>query len=318
MLILFVKLYRRNTMKRILPGVKCLSYLYSCLRYCSKKVMSLFAVPCTFVVMKQIFIDQLGWIISISFPLKRIISLVPSQTELLFDLGLDEEIAGITKFCIHPADKVRFKTKIGGTKKLDLEKIRQLQPDLIIGNKEENDKEQIEQLMQEFPVWMSDINNLDTALDMIKKLGNVVNRVSEAEQMATEIAINFDNLKSIAVNQKSKIPHVAYFIWKDPYMVAGNNTFIDDMIQRAGWKNAIESDRYPELSANDIYTVPPDVILLSSEPYPFKERHIEEFKTICPHAEVFITNGELFSWYGSRLRLTPEYLIYLTSLFCKH
>lgn len=106
------------------------------------------------------FTDQMGRVVSINYPPRRILSLVPSQTELLFDLGLDREIVGITKFCIHPEDKFRTTAKVGGTKKLNLKKIRELKPDLIIGNKEENERDQIEELIGEFPVWMSDINVL--------------------------------------------------------------------------------------------------------------------------------------------------------------
>ncbi len=248
------------------------------------------------------YTDQLGRVISISST-KRIISLVPSQTELLFDLGLDEEVVGITKFCIHPTEKFKTKAKIGGTKKLNLDEIHRLKPDLIIGNKEENDQYQIEQLIQEFPVWISDINNLDDAIEMIVELGKIVGKEHKANSIAKEIRFNFNTIK-IA-------PHtlrIAYFIWKDPYMVAGDNTFINDMIYRAGWKNAFALDRYPELRIDDIRNASPDVILLSSEPYPFKEKHIEEFKTICPQAQVLIVDGELFSWYGSRLLKTVAYL----------
>ncbi len=283
--------------------LSCYKHAYGNIR---KKLFLLFKDCYTFVTMNHT--DQLGRLVSIPFSPKRIISLVPSQTELLFDFGLDEEVTGITKFCIHPKEKFKTKAKVGGTKKLDLEKIRQLKPDLIIGNKEENEKGQIEQLMQEFPVWMSDINDLDDALDMIRRIGLVVNKIAESGQIAKEIEIGFKFLQSEMGDHTLKTPSVAYFIWKYPYMVAGNHTFINDMMQRAGWKNACELERYPEWSIDDIRNASPDVILLSSEPYPFKEKHIKEFKNICPQAKVIIADGELFSWYGSRLLKTPGYL----------
>src|ERR1700722_20147309 len=102
------------------------------------------------------FTDQMGRTISVEWPVKRIISLVPSQTELLYSLGLADEVIGITKFCVHPKEWFHSKTRVGGTKKLDFEKIAALKPDLIIGNKEENEEVQIKQLMQDYPVWMSD------------------------------------------------------------------------------------------------------------------------------------------------------------------
>src|SRR5476651_171659 len=127
-----------------------------------------------------IFNDQLHRPINLPAPPKRIISVVPSQTELLFYLGLDEEVIGITKFCIHPADKFKQTTKVGGTKDLNINLIKSLQPDLIIANKEENERSQIEELMTICPVWISDISNRDEALDMITQVGQLVGREDNA------------------------------------------------------------------------------------------------------------------------------------------
>ena len=254
------------------------------------------------------FTDQLGRVISVPYPPQRIISLVPSQTELLFDLGLDSEVVGITKFCIHPRDKFISTTKIGGTKKLNLEKIRDLKPDLIIGNKEENEQGQIEELMEEFPVWMSDIHILDNALEMIILTGSLVGKADSGKRMAAEIKARFRTIHPAG----SGILRAAYFIWKNPYMLAGRNTFIHDIMLKAGFINAIEPARYPELNARQIRETNPDVIFLSSEPYPFKDEHVQEMKMICPNAVVLIADGELFSWYGSRLLQTPTYLRSLT------
>ena len=255
----------------------------------------------------QLVTDQLGRNITIPKKPLRIISLVPSQTELLFDLGLDNELVGITKFCIHPGDKTKQKAKIGGTKALDLKKIKQLKPDLIIGNKEENEKDQIEALAKEFPVWMSDINTLGDALQMILQIGNIVSKQEKAAEIKDKIGSSFKLLPQIL----NPLPRIAYFIWKNPYMVAAGNTFIDHIIHLAGWQNAISSSRYPEISPDELKKLNPDVILLSSEPYPFKEKHIREFQEICPDKPIIIANGELFSWYGSRLQYTPSYLLQL-------
>jgi len=251
------------------------------------------------------FIDQMGRELSIAYPPERIISLVPSQTELLFDLGLQEKIVGLTKFCIHPGDQVRSKAKVGGTKKLDIDLIRSLNPDLIIGNKEENEQDQIESLMQEFPVWMSDIANLDDSLDMILAVGDLTGHSEKANAMARRIKTGFRQLAH--GNQKGPL-RIAYFIWKNPYMVAGADTFIDNILKWAGWENAITASRYPELTAAGIAEANPDLIFLSSEPYPFKEKHIAEFQQICPAARILIVDGEMFSWYGSRLLQAPTYL----------
>lgn len=254
------------------------------------------------------YIDQMNRSVEIPSTPKRIISLVPSQTELLFDLGLDNEIIGITKFCIHPADKVKQKTKIGGTKQFNTDLIKKLNPDLIIGNKEENEKIQIEELMQHFPIWMSDIGNLDDALDMIRKVGQITSRTIAANSLASRTQQRFNDLTIKRSDKK-----VAYFIWRKPYMVAGKGTFIDDMLQRCGFVNAFSAERYPEVSEKEIAAAQPELILLSSEPYPFKERHIAEFRNFLPGADIKIVDGEMFSWYGSRLLHVPEYFEKLVS-----
>jgi ABC-type Fe3+-hydroxamate transport system substrate-binding protein len=249
-----------------------------------------------------VYIDQMNRSVEIPSTPKRIVSIVPSQTELLFDLGLDEEIIGITKFCIHPADQFKQKLKIGGTKTLNIKIIKELKPDLIIGNKEENERSQIEELMQSFPVWMSDIANLTGAIDMINKVGELVGKKPEAAELVKSINSGFSQF-----NIKSHGFQVAYLIWRKPYIIAGNGTFIDDMLKRCGLNNAFDLDRYPEVFPAQIVEANPDVVFLSSEPYPFKDRHIAEFKALAPQANVQLVDGELFSWYGSRLLQAPVY-----------
>jgi ABC-type Fe3+-hydroxamate transport system substrate-binding protein len=260
--------------------------------------------------MNRSYTDQLGNITSISFRPKRIISLVPSQTELLFDLGLDVEIIGLTKFCIHPENKIRTKEKVGGTKKLDLEKIIALNPDLIIGNKEENERSDIEALQQLFPVWMSDILTLDDAQKTIQQIGELVDRTPEAAYLNHLITAGFNDLQMLAAG-KNIDRRVLYLIWKNPYMASGQQTYINDIMTRIGLRNVIVGDRYPVLALEEINKLDANLILLSSEPYPFKEKHLEEFKKICPAAEVLIVDGEMFSWYGSRLVKAVEYMFHL-------
>ena len=249
-----------------------------------------------------VYIDQMNRSVEIPSTPKRIISIVPSQTELLFDLGLNEEIIGITKFCIHPDNQFKQKLKIGGTKALNIKLIKELKPDLIIGNKEENERSQIEELMQSFPVWMSDIANLTGAIDMINKLGVLIGKKPEAAELAESINSGFSQL-----NIQPKGLKVAYLIWRKPYIIAGNGTFINDMLQKCGFTNAFDLDRYPEVFPAQIVEANPDVVFLSSEPYPFKDRHIAEFKALVPQANIQLVDGELFSWYGSRLLQAPGY-----------
>jgi ABC-type Fe3+-hydroxamate transport system substrate-binding protein len=256
--------------------------------------------------MTHTVIDQMGQEIKLPINPRRIISLVPSQTELLFDLGLDDEIVGVTRFCIHPADKVVGKARIGGTKNFDIDKIKELKPDLIIGNKEENYEEGITELKQHFPVWMSDIYTLDDAYQMMTGIGEITNRQKEARSLVKEIQSNFSALSPATLHASPL--SCAYFIWRKPYMVAASGTFIDHMLAVFGVKNAFaDLSRYPELTVEQIAEKKPDFIFLSSEPYAFSDKHIDEFKTISPPSKVIIVDGELFSWYGSRLRHTAAY-----------
>jgi len=247
--------------------------------------------------------DQLGRRVVVPFPPHRIVSLVPSQTELLFDLGLGERVVGVTKFCLHPAEARQSATVIGGTKNFDFENIAALRPDLILGNKEENYQEGIEQLAAAYPVWLSDIATLPDALAMIRQVGLLTGTATRANVLATEIEAAFAAL-SVA---QPPLP-TAYFIWRKPYMVAAAHTFIDDMLHRAGFLNVFaDQQRYPEITAAQLAAAQPQQILLSSEPYPFREKHLEEFRTLCPEATVRLVDGELFSWYGSRLRHSAAY-----------
>ncbi len=247
--------------------------------------------------------DQMDRRVVVPFPPQRIVSLVPSQTELLFDLGLSSKVVGVTKFCIHPADAREKATVVGGTKNFDFEKITALNPDLIIGNKEENYEAGIAQLTAKFPVWMSDIGNLAEALDMIRRVGFIAGAKEKAADLATAIEASFATLATGA-----PLVSAAYFIWRKPYMVAATGTFIDDLLRRAGFANVFASQhRYPEIGPEQLAAAAPARIFLSSEPYPFGEKHVAEFQAICPTAKIEIVDGELFSWYGSRLQHSAAY-----------
>lgn len=262
--------------------------------------------------MNSIFPDQLNNLITINSKPERIISLVPSQTEFLFDIGLDEEIIGVTKFCIHPKEKVIPKVKVGGTKKLDMEVIASLKPDLIIANKEENTRVEIEELQKQYPVWVSDVNDISSALEMMRLLGEITGKRKEAEVMVNSIKSSFERFVPV------KKSTVAYFIWRKPYMAVGKDTFIHSMLIHLGLINVFENwNRYPEISDKDLSKASPDYIFLSSEPYPFSEKHLEEFRKICPGSKVVLVDGEYFSWYGSRLSGTVDYFKTLSSIINK-
>ncbi len=238
---------------------------------------------------------------------KKIISLVPSQTELLHYLGLEEATAGITKFCIHPKDWHLTKQKVGGTKTLNLPLIKELGPDLIIANKEENTKEQVEELAASFPVWVTDVNDLETALQMIGDIGQLTHKTIQANFLIEEIKNRFNELKPQPSTFNLQ-PSTAYLIWRKPWMAAGGGTFINDMLKLAGFKNIFSGiSRYPEINIDQLTALNCELLLLSSEPYPFKQKHIDELQALLPNTSILLTDGEMFSWYGSRLLQAPEY-----------
>jgi ABC-type Fe3+-hydroxamate transport system substrate-binding protein len=234
---------------------------------------------------------------------------VPSQTELLAYFGLDEQVVGITKFCIHPTQWTSTKKIIGGTKNLNIPAIISLQPDLIIANKEENIKEQIESLANHFPVWLTDVATIPQALTMIEDIAQLVQK-QEASKTLQDFIV--DSLQQIQQNTLNRLK-VVYLIWKDPYMTIGGDTYINDMLRVMNLNNVFADKlRYPSINLDDIEQANPDLIFLSSEPYPFKEKHIEELKNSFPSKKIIIVDGEMFSWFGSRLQLAIPYLIELS------
>jgi ABC-type Fe3+-hydroxamate transport system substrate-binding protein len=253
-------------------------------------------------MLSQVFTDQCGNRIHLPQTPARIISLVPSQTELLFQLGLEPQVVGITRYCVHPTHWKHEKTLVGGTKTFDFEAIENLQPDLIIGNKEENYKEGIELLQSKYPVWMSDIYSLDDAFAMMESIGAITSHHKEASKLIRQIKDEFLTLRKFPALK------VLYLIWRKPWMAAASDTFIHHMLKGMGLQNSMKhAIRYPELTSDEIRSLNPDIIFLSSEPFPFADKHIREIKQISPASKVILVDGEMFSWYGSRLLKAPAY-----------
>jgi ABC-type Fe3+-hydroxamate transport system substrate-binding protein len=248
------------------------------------------------------FLDQMNNMVTIDFPPRRIVSLVPSQTELLADLDLDEKLVGITKFCVHPQAWIEPKKIVGGTKQFNFEVIQALEPDLIIANKEENYQEGITRLKAKYPVWVSDIVSVEDAIAMVASLGELTNSKTQAGNVIASINEAFERL--------NQVPTVSalYLIWQKPWMAAGRDTFINTIMEKMGLKNAVPESRYPELSDEYIQAINPDYVLLSSEPFPFQEKHIEMLQQLLPLSKIMLVDGEMFSWYGSRLIKAPSYL----------
>lgn len=231
----------------------------------------------------------------------RIISLVPSITELLFTLNLNDEVVGITKFCIHPNDWFRSKTRVGGTKQLNIQRIRELNPTLIIANKEENTREDIELLQQEFTVHLTDISSLQDAFQMITTVGELTHRAQEASAVVQQLQPKFSDPPPQSTRK------ALYLIWQEPFMAAGTDTFIHQMMLWAGFSNVLKETRYPVVSTDQIQQLAPEYILLSSEPFPFQEKHRVLIQQQFPASNVVLVDGEIFSWYGSRMLLAKNY-----------
>jgi ABC-type Fe3+-hydroxamate transport system substrate-binding protein len=258
--------------------------------------------------------DQTGRIVYSSPDPLRIISLVPSQTELLFDLGLQDRIVGITRFCIHPENAIRMVQRVGGTKKIQHGTIKKLNPDLIIANKEENTREDIELLMRDYPVWISDVQEFESALEMIRGIGLITKTVAKANQLIAEIRNEFEILENsiAALELLQKKVKTVYLIWEKPVMVVGRENFIHAMLEKCGLLNAFaDQGRYPITSVEEIKARKCDLVILPTEPFPFAQKHVEKYQRLLDGAKIILADGEMFSWYGSRMKLAPSYFISL-------
>jgi ABC-type Fe3+-hydroxamate transport system substrate-binding protein len=254
--------------------------------------------------------DQTENRISLPQPAQRIVSLVPSLTETLACLNLENEVIAITRFCVHPSHWHKTKPRVGGTKKLHLERIQALKPDLILANKEENTKDEIEFLKNKFNVYVSDVKTLEDALQMIEHLGLLTGRQQQAVVLTNQICQQFEKLQKAISTQP--LLKCIYLIWQKPFMTIGGDTFIHHILTCAGMYNCFGHQlRYPVVEEETLCSTEADVVFLPSEPYPFKFRHQQELHSLFPKALIRLVDGTYFSWYGCRLRFAPDYLMNL-------
>lgn len=241
-------------------------------------------------------IDQIGRHLQYTFPPKKIISLAPALTETMYDLGLEEEIVGRTRFCIHPHDKVKHAVNIGGTKDIKIDRIHKLNPDLIISEKEENTKEIVEELEKHYPVYVFEVQTVTDAFGMMTDLGQITNRNEQAQSRIKDIKKSIENLPH------AQGKRVAYVIWKRPYMVVGKNTYIQSLLEQMGFINPFTSyeGRYPEVTEMDLKEANLDYLFLATEPYPFREKDITPMAELLPGVQPMIVDGEMF-WYGVKI-----------------
>ncbi|MGB3774806.1 MAG: helical backbone metal receptor [Leeuwenhoekiella sp.] len=250
------------------------------------------------------FIDQLGRSFILDHTPQRIVCLVPSLSELLVDLGLEKKLVGITKFCVHPESLRKEKTIVGGTKTVHFDRISALEPDIILCNKEENTREIVDKCANIAATHVSNIKTLEDFHTLLEHYGKLFNITQKTDLLSFKIkqkAADFSNFEKFHSRLK-----VFYLIWKKPYMAVGKDTFINHLLELNGFKNlALDlKGRYPEIDIEQLKEA--DLIMLSSEPFPFKEKHIEQLSTYTK-AKILLVDGEYFSWYGSRLLSAFDY-----------
>lgn len=240
---------------------------------------------------------------SANSPYDKIVSLVPSLTELMVDLGLKSRLAGRTRFCVEPKGEMEDIPVVGGTKNPDLDKITELQPDLVLANREENRREDLTFLAAHAEVEITDIRTVEDALISIYQLGKKLGVGDKANQLNSRINTLFEQ------RPDERPLQTIYLIWRDPWMGVGHDTYIHDVLQHWNLTNATGyTSRYPELTLEEMQSLNPELVLLSSEPFPFKEKHIEEIEPYFPDARVMRVDGKWFSWYGSHMEHSFEKL----------
>ncbi|HAD21023.1 MAG TPA: cobalamin-binding protein [Opitutae bacterium] len=232
----------------------------------------------------------------------RIVSLVPSWTEYLVDLGLKHQIVGRTKFCIRPHEKVRAIEVIGGTKNIHIEKIERLKPDLIIANIEENDKQQVEACQRFAEILLTDVRSVESALRECERIAEAVGRAEKGKYWIQKIRQAWG--RALPKHAKG-----FYVVWKHPLMVAGGDTYIHDVMRWWGITNSGDqwhSGRYPQPSPEEWELGETHWVLLPSEPFPFQKKHLADFEK--KNRKPLLVDGEAFSWYGSRMLESATYL----------
>ena len=250
-------------------------------------------------------VDASGAPLARAAPPQRIVSLIPSTTELLCDLGLADRLVGVTAYCVEPRAVVRTKARIGGEKDPDLAAIRALAPDLVIANVEENVREHIDALRAwGIHVWVTYPRTVGESLRMIRELGEVTGTASRAAAMVAELE---GDLAGTCVPSAPPV-RTFYAIWRNPYMTVSGDTYISDLLAVCGAANVFASAalRYPAVTMDEIAARRPEVILLPDEPFRFRRAHLRDFE---PYSEVpavrdgriHLVDGKPFAWHGRRL-----------------
>jgi len=254
---------------------------------------------------KRVVFDSLNRKIELSVNPERIISLSPSISEYVFDAGGGELLVGRTRYCKYPVSHIKKVPCIGGTKSIDLDRVRLLNPDLIIASEEDNDMETLNLLAETYPVYITRVRNLNEAMENMWHLGELINREKQTLDLITKIKNQFADLKPL-----EKRKRVMYIMWTNPLITVNENTLIHDVLDRCGFENVTScfDDKYPRIDIETIEDLKPDVLLMSDDPYPFNKDHVEEMQRRFPKMKIELVNGEVFSWHESHLSKTCDYL----------
>ncbi|OQY36503.1 MAG: hypothetical protein B6243_03000 [Anaerolineaceae bacterium 4572_5.2] len=257
------------------------------------------------MIKQKVVIDQLGRKVEVDGDPQRLVSLVPSITELLaVGFGMEEQVVGVTDYCIHPASLLKNKVRLGGPKTIDVKKLQALAPQLVIASKEENTREQVLEMATFVPVYVADVKSKADAFEAMLAIGRLLRQEHQSQQLIAQIKSAFAALPKV-----EKRHSAAYLVWKEPFIAVGADTFVHDMLLSAGFSNVFASHhtQYPATSFNEIAALRPQYVLLSSEPYPFSDEHKNWFEERLPGVEIVLVDGEMFSWYGVRMAKAPAY-----------
>lgn len=243
------------------------------------------------------------------YPPETVVSLVPSVTESLFELGMGQRVAGVTEYCTRPPDSVRVLPRVGGTKTPDIERIVSLKPDLVIANHEENRRKDVEALLAAgLQVWVTYPRTVTEAFNLLWQLMSVLEAPALSERVR-HIERMYDWVwgATLAKLDAGPLPTVFAPIWLDPLMTFSADTFIHDLLYVCGARNAFSDwqDRYPHVTFEDIVAAQPDVVLLPSEPYAFSDSHVSQFAALdipaSRHGRIHLVDGALLTWHGTRI-----------------
>lgn len=249
----------------------------------------------------QTVVDCLGREITLPKNISRIVSLVPSISELIYDLNVEDKLVGVTKFCVHPKYFQIEKTVIGGVQDFDIEKIKELNPDVVFASKDENFEDEIAELEKFVPVYVTDVKNINEAKQMISNFGDLLNRRNEATKILMKIDLQLSDLSKITDDLLYRSG--AYLVWNEPWVAAGKETFVDSMLKLIKVDNVFSNlnERYPMVTGANIHLGNPDIVMLPTEPFKFEDQQAMEISAHTHDAATFFVDGEVFAWYGSRL-----------------